>query len=105
MSKARHNLKDGGKPMINEGRESEEEEKMEEGHKKGGRAHRKHGGKAEMRGEGHKPKNHRLDRPGRKKGGSVGADQHPLSSAANTKDAEAHSTGESGKARQNPSDG
>jgi hypothetical protein len=44
---------------------------------------KKHGGKVHhMRHkmEGHKP-HHRMDRPGRRKGGRVGADSAPLSSA------------------------
>lgn len=100
MSKARHHLKDGGKaekPKINVGRESEEEEEEMEGHKKGGRVHKKHGGGVEH-GEGEKPKHHRLDRPGRKRGGGVGANRTPLSTASMTKDAEGHKTGESGEA-------
>ncbi len=40
-------------------------------------------------GEGHKM-GRRLDRPGRKRGGSVGATQHPLSSAAKTEQGSAH---------------
>lgn len=42
---------------------------------------RKHGGRAKHRVEGHKAKHH-LGRPGRKRGGRVGADMAPLSSAA-----------------------
>jgi len=62
----------GGNPHV----EEEAEEK-----KKGGRAkHRKHGGHV----DGHKG-HHRMDhhRPGRKRGGRVGADTSPLSSAHN----------------------
>lgn len=52
----------------------------EAGMKKGGVAHKKHHRSMEMHGAAaHK----RLDRPGRKRGGGVGADAHPLSSAAN----------------------
>lgn len=43
---------------------------------------RKHGGRAEKMIKGKKAKM-RLDRPGRKHGGRVGADKSPLSSAAN----------------------
>ena len=54
----------------------------------GGHVKRK---KKEVEGEGHKMKNRRLDRPGRKRGGGVGADTTPLSSAATTRQAGAHS--------------
>lgn len=43
---------------------------------------RKKGGKVGMKVMGGN-KRHRLDRPGRKRGGGVGADARPLSSAAN----------------------
>ena len=101
MSRARHEKHDeheerakGGKVpamKIDSGREEEEEREMDEGKKHGGKVKRKHGGSVEH-GEGMKPKHHRLDRPGRKRGGSVGADRHPLSSAAHAKDAEGHKT-------------
>lgn len=51
--------------------------KEAEKRKSGGRTCRKDGGKVD--GEASRP---RLDRPGRKKGGRVGADSAPLSSAA-----------------------
>lgn len=53
---------------------------------------RKHGGRAKkhVEGEGEKTKHRRLDRPGRKRGGGVGATEMPLSSAARTRPAEAH---------------
>lgn len=46
---------------------------------------KKRGGKVKkmMKAEGGKPK-HRMDRPGRKTGGRVGADKAPLSSAHGT---------------------
>lgn len=43
---------------------------------------RKKGGKVGMKVMGGN-KRHRLDRPGRKRGGGVGSDSRPLSSAAN----------------------
>ena len=53
---------------------------------------RKRGGKVEkkrpMHVEGHGPKTHRLDRPGRKRGGAVGADRSPLTAAARLNPAE-----------------
>jgi hypothetical protein len=53
--------------------------------------HRKHGGEAmkHVDGEGHKG-HRRLDRPGRKRGGGVGADMTPLTTAAKTTQASAH---------------
>ena len=44
---------------------------------------RKRGGKAPMHVAGAASKHHRLDRRGRKSGGSVGADTSPLTHAAN----------------------
>lgn len=54
--------------------------------------HHKDGGapKKHVEGEGHKTKHRRLDRPGRKRGGGVGADMTPLSSAARAHQAGAH---------------
>lgn len=44
---------------------------------------KKHGGRAKHMGKMHGHiSRHRLDRPGRKRGGRVGADKAPLSSAA-----------------------
>jgi hypothetical protein len=54
--------------------------------------HYRHGG-AEMKhvdGEGHKSRM-RHDRPGRKRGGGIGADMTPLTTAAKTTQAHAHS--------------
>lgn len=53
---------------------------------------RKFGGKAKKTVEmdGQKTKHRRMDRPGRKRGGAVGADQTPLSTAARTRDAGIH---------------
>lgn len=48
-------------------------------------AKRKHGGKVLGQMAGAKAK-HRLDRPGRKMGGRVGADKSPLSSAHSCRD-------------------
>jgi hypothetical protein len=106
MSRARHAFKDGGDVQddatpskINKGREDVKEKEMEEGHKRGGSVKRaaggsvvarKRGGGVEM-GEGMMPKS-RMDRPGRKRGGGVGANITPLSTAARTTDAKEHST-------------
>ena len=70
-----------------EAEEGEEGEKM----KHGGRKKRKAGGKMEHEHEieGHHGKK-RFDRPGRKRGGGVGADMHPLSTASRVKNAEDH---------------
>lgn len=57
------------------------EEKRED---KDARKERKAGGRVEKL-DGHGAR-HRLDRPGRKRGGGVGADKSPLSSAARTHD-------------------
>lgn len=53
---------------------------------------RKNGGKAmkHVMMDGAMTKHRRLDRPGRKRGGSVGATHHPLSSAAHVTQAGAH---------------
>ena len=53
--------------------------------KSGGRMH---GGKAPMHVDGHASKHHRLDRRGRKRGGSVGADSHPMTEASKLTKAE-----------------
>lgn len=90
MSKHRHKKAGGGRteewvsgnPDVK--KEAEGKESYDEGdeRKRGGRAkkHRAKGGKVVglMSGGGVRP---RLDRPGRKMGGRVGADKAPLSSA------------------------
>jgi hypothetical protein len=53
------------------------------GLKRGGRA------KKHVDGEGHKG-HRRMDRPGRKRGGGVGSDMTPLTTAARTREAGAH---------------
>lgn len=93
--KLEHHMRaDGGKvqkytPENNVEAESEER-------KKGGRVkkpERKHGGrmKEEHRVEGKMAKM-RLDRPGRKSGGRVGADKSPLSSAHTASPVKEHRT-------------
>lgn len=54
--------------------------------------HYRRGGapKKEVEMEGSKTKHRRLDRPGRKRGGGVGADMTPLSTAARTRQSEGH---------------
>ena len=69
--------------------EAEEAEEGEEGEEGGHRKKRKHGGKLEHEIEGMHGKK-RYDRPGRKRGGAVGSNAHPLSSAAHIKNAEDH---------------
>jgi hypothetical protein len=64
--------------------------------KHGGKVKRAHGGRTEMKGE-HEHGRRRLDRPGRKRGGGVGADMHPLSTASRTKNAEGHDTDDAGE--------
>ena len=86
MSKARHLKKGGRVGMVVSGNP----DVLEEAHDKHGTA-KKHGGRAKhhhratggkvlglMTGGGVRP---RLDRPGRKRGGGVGSDKSPLSSA------------------------
>ena len=95
MKAARHHggkemhRKDGG-PMVDKGREEDEEKQMEEGHSKGGRVKRKRGGGMEHSEGMMAAKRH--DRPGRKRGGGVGSDKRPLTSAANASNADGHST-------------
>lgn len=73
-------------PANNVENEAEGEER-----KAGGKVKRARGGAmkhVEMDSEKHKHR--RLDRPGRKRGGGVGADMTPLTTAARTRQAEAH---------------
>lgn len=74
--KGRKGRASGGKVMEAGGNPKVLEEIKER--KRGGRVE-KHGGK--MHGE---LSRHKLDRPGRKRGGRVGADMNPLSSAHKT---------------------
>jgi hypothetical protein len=62
---------------------------------------KKHGGRARAHGgtvEGHKAKKHRLDRPGRKRGGRAGADMSPLTTAAKITEAKDHKADDDGRA-------
>lgn len=102
MSRARHEKeedreerKDGGgiKPLMVNDRDSEEEKEVDEGRKHGGRAKRARGGKADEYADGGRMHGRRHDRPGRKRGGGVGSNMTPLSTAARTKDADGHSGG------------
>ena len=89
MSRARHHKKaHGGRTeMVVSGNP----DVLKEAHDKHGTA-MKHGGKAKHRATGGKvvglmtggPVRARLDRPGRKSGGGVGADRAPLTSAHNS---------------------
>jgi hypothetical protein len=69
-----------GNPDVIKEAEGKEDYAKGDEKKKGGRVKKKDGGKVIglMTGGGVKP---RLDRPGRKRGGAVGADRSPLSSA------------------------
>ena len=87
MSRARHRkeggrigLKASGNPDVFKEAEGKEDYAKGDEKKHGGKVKRKAGGKVIglMTGGGVKP---RLDRPGRKRGGGVGADRNPLSSA------------------------
>lgn len=97
MSKHRHKKAEGGRTKMwvsgnpDVKKEAEGEEPYDKGdeRKHGGRAKHKRatGGKVVglMTGGGVRP---RLDRPGRKRGGGVGADRSPLSSAHGKSSAE-----------------
>lgn len=91
MKASKKGFANGGTPMINSGREAEQEKMMEEGHSKGGRAKKRSAGGATTTEGAMAPK--RFDRPGRKQGGAVGATKKPLSSANSASSAEGHSTG------------
>lgn len=112
MSKARHGGKMEGaehhdkesKPKLYDaegtaaGKDAEDEGEKDDGMNKGGRARKKRadGGRMEhhKKHEGHKVEGHhgkkRMDRAARKSGGGVGADKHPLSTAAKVTNAEDH---------------
>lgn len=66
--------------------------------KRGGKVKKKAGGKVEHKKEAGKvegeEKRHRMDRPGRKRGGGIGADKTPLTTAATTKDRRGPSPGD-----------
>jgi hypothetical protein len=108
--KGRHHRKHGGhtdgkrEDMVASGnpdviKEAEGKESYaKDGLKKGGRAHhkkhhRKSGGAVQMTGGNVRP---RLDRPGRKKGGRVGSDHAPLTSAHHTSSSESEPREEGG---------
>lgn len=95
MSKARHKKAEGGRthlvaagnPDVLKEAEGKEDYAKGDEKKRGGAVKRKTGGKVLglMSGGGVRP---RLDRPGRKRGGAVGSDRSPLSSAHRTSSAE-----------------
>lgn len=109
MSRMRHEMEDrkkhadGGKmehdkesePMPYNAKGSEVEKEADEGRAKGGRMKKKAGGMV----EGHEKK-HRLDRPGRKRGGKIGADSAPLTTAGKMRDASEHKTDDDGDAAE-----
>ncbi len=104
--KEHHHRKDGGKvepdqkePKPYNAVGSEVEKEAEE-KKHGGKVKRKRGGHVMEHGEGEKAK-HRLDRPGRKRGGRAGADMSPLTTASKVTNAEGHSA-EEGNADEGP---
>lgn len=85
---ARKKCKAKGGPMLVAGnpnvvKEAREKKNGDEGRATGGKVKRKTGGKVLglMTGGGVRP---RLDRPGRKSGGGVGANRSPLSTAHNS---------------------
>lgn len=69
-------IKDGGKKMVYAGGDSNVLKEAEK-RKRGGKV-----GKIPAMVEGKMPKHHRLDRPGRKRGGAVGADSSPMTEAS-----------------------
>ena len=104
MAKHHGMKKEGGKvelevtPKAYNAQGSEVEKEAEE-KKHGGKTKKKyaHGGHV----EGHMRKTHRMDRPGRKRGGRAGADMNPLSTASKVKDADGHHATE-GNATEGP---
>lgn len=86
MSRARHNRKSGGRTEMKVSGNPDVFEEAED-KKKGGKVKRATGGKVVglMTGGAVKP---RMDRPGRKRGGGVGANTTPLSTAHGTVSAE-----------------
>lgn len=94
MSRARHKAggEVGGQRGLPYNAQGSEVEKEAEEKKGGGRVGRKAGGRA--MGESAK---RRFDRPGRKRGGAVGADMHPLSSASKVRPAQGHTDTMSGE--------
>lgn len=79
MSKVRHKKADGGrtKMWVSGNPDVKKEAEGKESYDKGDE--RKRGGKVVKMGG--KSGKHRMDRPGRKRGGAVGADRSPLSTA------------------------
>lgn len=97
MSRARHREGHEGRAMHDiesrpepyDAAGSHVEKEADEMHR-GGRKKRRHGGRAEHDEiHGHMGKR-RLDRPGRKRGGAIGADTHPLTTASKVTNAEGH---------------
>lgn len=90
MSRSRHMKRAAGGKTVYAGAGSNVLKDAMEKQDGGDENERKRGGKVE--GEGEKAK-HRMDKrarggsvPGRKRGGAIGADRHPLSSAAKIKE-------------------
>ena len=101
MSRARHEMMkraEGGKvdPKPYNAQGSNVEEEAEE-KASGGRAKKKAGGAVEG-----KMMKKRLDRPGRKQGGRVGANKTPLSTAATIRSASEHNAEDIGNADDGP---
>ncbi len=87
MSRARHKAGGAVKPYNAQG--SEVEKEAEE---------KKRGGKVSVHGGQHKGAHHRMDRPGRKRGGRAMADKAPLSTASKITSATEHDAPVSGNA-------
>ena len=107
MSRIRHRAKGGGlssKPVWNAGGEQNAAKEAEE-RKRGGRAEHMHGegekdhmkhGRAKRRARGGRMEHHGAHHPGRKRGGGIGANLTPLSTAATVKHVTKGETPESG---------
>jgi hypothetical protein len=106
---AKKHRKEGGRAEYGDGAENEEpdaedvyegkdsnvaKEAHGEERKRGGKVKKKAGGKVEKKEHEKKhvgkvegeEKKHRLDRPGRKRGGGIGSNVNPLSTSARTED-------------------
>lgn len=92
--KEMHKRKEGGSvdpgKDVYAGKDSPTVKEAEERSRGGGAKKRKAGGGVEHRAEGGSAMK-RHDRPGRKRGGGVGSDMRPLTTANKTRDADGHS--------------
>jgi hypothetical protein len=82
----------GGATQLKHGGAAKHHVEHHEGAEEVHHHHYKAGGRAKKQvdGEGVKTRHRRMDRPGRKRGGGVGADMTPLSTAARTNQGGSH---------------